>query len=406
MALSRRFSNRIVKEEGEDEDDEGGNSWTRDATEYNDFFGSQDYSRKRASDTDSDSPDVLAAASDIMHLMTPPKKRIARDEMYGEVVIDQGFTHSQERNGSLGEIDSHPIIQRTFGSPHHPTLFQTLKTPPRLSVYPSPHLPFNPSLVFNLASQLCGEINTVAHTVAEFNMLESEPWAGNMYFNLSTALPFSTSGLDPHSGIERLLQIIFTRFAQGEYTQAVIVLRAEFGADWFTPIMQYPYGILRHVPTRTAFSSYCVFYIGPQVRDFVEIYRGTCLISGVNSWTYHHELMDGLIHDIPDTTPKTQEEDEKDPEEEREDEGKGKQLDVQESVVQHGNGRKYSLGEMTDGGEVKMEESGRKLSMQEPHAVRTSPGRKYSLGDGVARAAESKGGDLVAASALCKLTTF
>jgi hypothetical protein len=113
------------------------------------------------------------------------------------------------------------------------------------------------------------------------------------------------------------------------------MIRAEFGADWFTPILQHPYCVLRHTQAPTAllvpkpkqaptpstssparkrakrglasslnssvaggtgeseveyegvlppFESFVMFYLGENVREFCHAFRTVGLVPGINSW--------------------------------------------------------------------------------------------------------------------------
>ena len=100
--------------------------------------------------------------------------------------------------------------------------------------------------------------------------------------------------MNSYGGIERLLQIIFTRYANKEYHEGFFIVNAEFGADWFTPILQQPYVILRHLPNthhdyyslsnHHIFRSYVMFYLGPNIKEFIQTLKSVGLIPGQNSW--------------------------------------------------------------------------------------------------------------------------
>ncbi|KAI8929004.1 hypothetical protein BC831DRAFT_445975 [Entophlyctis helioformis] len=117
-----------------------------------------------------------------------------------------------------------------------------------------PSLPFNESLVFELGKGvvLGQRFDIAAHSAEDMTLIEQQVWYGRVWCNLSSSRPFSTSIYNPHAlpvefgGLERLLQIVFTKFAKKEFVEGLFVIRAEFGADWFTPIMQHPFCILRH----------------------------------------------------------------------------------------------------------------------------------------------------------------
>ncbi|KAI9099709.1 hypothetical protein DFS34DRAFT_648660 [Phlyctochytrium arcticum] len=118
-----------------------------------------------------------------------------------------------------------------------------------------PKLPFNDGFIFELSKNVVigQQFDMVLQTVRDFKVAEQQAWFGRLWCNLSGIRPFSTAqiyGLGGHSsfegGVERLLQIIFTKFANKEFVEGLFLLKAEFGADWFTPILQHPYCILRH----------------------------------------------------------------------------------------------------------------------------------------------------------------
>ncbi|KAJ3356377.1 hypothetical protein HDU83_001168 [Entophlyctis luteolus] len=150
-------------------------------------------------------------------------------------------------------------------------------------------LPFNEHLIFELSKQvvLGNQFDFVMQSVEDFQNAENKMWAGRVWANLASVRPISTremysvppapivsapglSSIDEEGGaadmslsstptltatvagsafeggLEHLLRIIFTKFAGREFAEGIFVLRAEFGADWFSPILQHPYCILRH----------------------------------------------------------------------------------------------------------------------------------------------------------------
>ncbi|KAI9000035.1 hypothetical protein BC832DRAFT_156969 [Gaertneriomyces semiglobifer] len=204
-----------------------------------------------------------------------------------------------------------------------------------------PRLPLNDGFIFELSKNvvLGQQFDMVMQTVRDFRAAEQQPWFGRLWCNLSGLRAFSTSHIygNPAEhvpafdiGVEKLLQLIFTKFAKHEFVEGLFLLKGEFGADWFTPILQHPYCILRHnnppmqikqepeweesdtaetdddVDSRKAakrrkleksrvpggdgaapsqpYESYVMFYLGPNIKDFYTVFRSVGLVPGVNSW--------------------------------------------------------------------------------------------------------------------------
>ncbi|KAJ3318818.1 hypothetical protein HDV06_006999 [Boothiomyces sp. JEL0866] len=172
-----------------------------------------------------------------------------------------------------------------------PIVKQEEQTPPKKRArmrIEKPKLPFDAAYVYELAQRTVTgqEFDKVCKSTAEFNALEQETWYGRIFCDLSSSLPFSTTYNDQETGIERLLSVIFTRYASKEYNEGIFIIRAEFGADWFTPILQHPICILRHIdPQKNGFNSYVAFYMGTNVLEFANCFRNVGLIPGFNSWS-------------------------------------------------------------------------------------------------------------------------
>jgi hypothetical protein len=128
----------------------------------------------------------------------------------------------------------------------------------------------------------------VCHHVDEFLNIEHYGWNGGRIFaNLSSAVPFSTrtqTTVDQSRSTERLLQTIFTRFTNKDYSEGIFCICAEFGADWFTPILQQPFCILRQRRVETPFESFVCFYLGPNVQEFSLSFKSVGIVPGINSW--------------------------------------------------------------------------------------------------------------------------
>ncbi|KAJ3021978.1 hypothetical protein HKX48_007356 [Thoreauomyces humboldtii] len=206
-----------------------------------------------------------------------------------------------------------------------------------------PRLPFNDGFIFELSKNVVAhqQFDMVMQTVTDFKSAEQQPWLGRLWCNLSAIRPFSTTQIYGHpanhgasyeGGLERLLEVIFTKFANKEFVEGLFLLRAEFGADWFTPILQHPYCILRHnnppMPTgeeeegstepglastqQVPYESYVMFYLGPNIKDFCTVFRSVGLVPGINSWAAVLNLSNvpGLFIPTPAPAPDTIEDDE------------------------------------------------------------------------------------------------
>lgn len=149
--------------------------------------------------------------------------------------------------------------------------------------------PFDTGYVFEVAQRVIGgDFDKICHSPTEFQSLQQETWFGRLYCDLSSCRPYSsssnTSPGQEDLGIEKVLQVIFTRYANKEYNEGIFIIRAEFGADWFTPILQHPNCILRQTIGHESFDSYVAFYIGPNVSDFCHHFRNVGYLSGFNCW--------------------------------------------------------------------------------------------------------------------------
>jgi hypothetical protein len=191
------------------------------------------------------------------------------------------------------------------------------------STHTGAQLPVNEGLIFELSKNVVvgNQFEMVLQCVDDFRAAENRLWFGRVWANLTSVRPLTTSSLyAPPStiegsgfegGLEHLLRIIFTKFASKEFSEGLFLLRAEFGADWFTPILQHPYCVLRHTNPPVAapstlkssgkrlkrssstallanalppFESYVMFYLGPNIKDFCHVFRSIGLVPGINSW--------------------------------------------------------------------------------------------------------------------------
>jgi hypothetical protein len=103
-----------------------------------------------------------------------------------------------------------------------------------------PLLPFDEQTVKTLAFSLSDDpFDVVIDSVEEFVASQSR-LSGRVFANITSALAYSTSsspGIESYGGVETLLQVVFTQFAKKEMTECVVLLKADMGADWFTPIL-------------------------------------------------------------------------------------------------------------------------------------------------------------------------
>jgi hypothetical protein len=191
-----------------------------------------------------------------------------------------------------------PKIARSASSLSKASTGRESKILPQPPSRPSKSLPFDDNHVFEVAKRAIqgNEFDKICQNVYDFESLEHETWFGKIYCDLTAARPQS---VDQTSipGIERLLQIVFTRYANKEYSEGIFVIRGEFGADWFTPILQHPVCILRQHGVRqflggymqelgssVGFDSYVAFYMGPNVGSFCNQFRNVGYLPGYNCW--------------------------------------------------------------------------------------------------------------------------
>ncbi|KAH6595527.1 hypothetical protein BASA50_005736 [Batrachochytrium salamandrivorans] len=145
-------------------------------------------------------------------------------------------------------------------------------------------MPTDFALIFELSKTVVtGEhFDVVLHSAKDLQRPESRLWHGRIWADLTrlhacstrpipkttqtmqgvsgaTAAPFiqSMGGLVGNGGagkqptyqgsIEHMLHIIFTRFNKGEFTEGVFIMNAEYGAEWFSPVLQHPHCIIRQM---------------------------------------------------------------------------------------------------------------------------------------------------------------
>ncbi|KAJ3315818.1 hypothetical protein HDV04_000025 [Boothiomyces sp. JEL0838] len=172
------------------------------------------------------------------------------------------------------------------------------------------------SLVYDLAKTVTdNRFDLVLHKPEHFVNAETDLWMGNIWADLTKIEPSSTKdkvgGMRRMCGsiplftnsLEHLLYLIFNRYDRHEFQQGMFLVKAEFGQDWFTPIMQHPHCILRQPVRQVALrrnstagteyknltpnvhQSFVLFYLGPNVPQFCATFYPIGLIPGINSWS-------------------------------------------------------------------------------------------------------------------------
>ena len=198
---------------------------------------------------------------------------------------------SKNRNSGSRARSSSRIAAKSKGTESTPKN-QFLGTPPP-TAYSTPkaslEFPFDASFTQMIGRNvvLGQEFDINIHSVDEFK--ESKDWYGRVWCCIPKLKSFGpcTSQAD---GIEGALQTIFTKFSSKEFAEGLFLIRAEMGADWCTPVLQHPYCVLRHLKDSSssddyAFDTFIVFYLGPNVKEFCQIFKSIGLIPGVNSWS-------------------------------------------------------------------------------------------------------------------------
>ncbi|KAJ3304098.1 hypothetical protein HDV03_003084 [Kappamyces sp. JEL0829] len=303
--------------------------------------------KRRGQDSDDTEDDIYSEPSDHEADYVVPKKERAPllavedsqlTEEQANAAVDEYATGDSTLSGSLFESQASTVVPASHGAnqwlvdstqrestpePELPQLqavaltIQKQRTPPRkraasrtiplVPAYKSAP-PFDIAHVFEVAQRVVSgqEFDKVCHTVGEFEAMDESSWFGRLFCDLSSSRPIHrTLSMDESghsSGIERLLQSVFTRFANKDYTEGIFVIRGEFGADWFTPILQHPMCILRQQTSRTlpivaspSFDSYVAFYMGPNVAEFCHQFRLVGFVPGFNCWSYSQKTESPLM---------------------------------------------------------------------------------------------------------------
>ncbi|KAJ3123191.1 hypothetical protein HK098_002115 [Nowakowskiella sp. JEL0407] len=252
--------------------------------------------------------------------------RILSNSCTSEQTVDL-FQSFPQSSGNSMEIDVPQIEIHNNGSPNTEFLvnleYKLNNSSPKSPAQPrnndkitsGANLPFNPELIFHLAKSVVSgsAFDYSFKSLNDLKVANSQVWSGSVWANLTSLTQFFYGESHRSIWLEKFLQIIFTKYAHREFGEGLFLLRAEFGADWFTPVLQYPYCILRHfpnfstkskpldplAPSLSPFSntqsinsnknlqsndSYIVFYLGKSVYEFSSTFRSVGLVPGINSW--------------------------------------------------------------------------------------------------------------------------
>lgn len=249
------------------------------------------------------------AAADILEeLMTPQKKRLVKREpdsresadsaVQIELYPPQSTSHSHSRpavhtppgretlSSLVNESDESMNMLQSQLSPSLNTLssISSPLKPVAAQIHTWPCVPFSLDDIFDLGTQLLHHFDFVTHSGHEFYLMQQGSFYGKVFACLVDAVPFSTrpQQVPQHGGIERMLQCVYTRHANGDYSEGLFVIQAEFGADWFAPLLSSPHVIVR----QQSASPYIVMYLGQHTSEFCRLFARVGCIPGVNSWFF------------------------------------------------------------------------------------------------------------------------
>jgi hypothetical protein len=121
-------------------------------------------------------------------------------------------------------------------------------------------LPIDSKLIYQLSTHVIDgkAFDLIFKSSDSPKEFQTTQWHGSVWADLTAYVPFQTLKRSPAGqdlspsllfeySIERALQIIFTHFATRQFEEGLFVIRAEMGQYWFTPILQQPHCILRHM---------------------------------------------------------------------------------------------------------------------------------------------------------------
>jgi hypothetical protein len=149
---------------------------------------------------------------------------------------------------------------------------------------------FESDSVFESAKRVVtgNSFDIICQTSQSFVEYEKHPLGRSIFCNLSDAVPYSTqadlSSVQHLNSIENILQTIFTRYTNKDYDEGIFIIRSEFGADWFLPILHQPICILRQKHVQNQFEAFACFYLGPHISEFCQNFKSLGSIPGFNAW--------------------------------------------------------------------------------------------------------------------------
>jgi hypothetical protein len=175
------------------------------------------------------------------------------------------------------------------------------------------------AIIFELSKTIVQRFDAILYQHKDFANADKRPFRGRIWCDLTNLVAYSSKAIRPTTAIkgtagnipiyegsvEHLLQLIFSRFERGDFQEGMFLVKADYGAEWFTPILQQPHCILRQTtkpkgspeltpdPSPTwfrkdsAFDSYVLFYLGPRIKEFCATFHPIGLIPGVNSWYFN-----------------------------------------------------------------------------------------------------------------------
>lgn len=143
------------------------------------------------------------------------------------------------------------------------------------------------SLVYELAKTVTGRFDIILTKPADFASFQSRELKGNVWADLT---PLNAK----NNQIQQNLRTILSKHKSNHYSEGMFLLKAEYGRDWFTPILQLPHVVLRqpsNIVTKDLpfkHETYVLFYLGDKVKEFCSAFFPIGLIPGINSWSFYY----------------------------------------------------------------------------------------------------------------------